>query len=214
MNNTLDGFFQHIDKHMFETTDVQKNQFNAFYNILVEWNSKINLISRNEKNIVDRHFLNSSCIAHFIKFNPDDKIIDLGSGGGFPGIILKILFPQSYFTLVDSVRKKTDFLRLVVRDLGLTKIDIINDRAEEISSMKKFYNSFDYVTARAVSSLKDLVGLSKPFLKENGNMVFLKGRSYADEITAASVEPRQLKIHKLFSIAESQDGVLLVISAY
>ncbi|MBL7994717.1 16S rRNA (guanine(527)-N(7))-methyltransferase RsmG [bacterium] len=216
MNNdlNLNEFLQRVDKQILETSDLQKKQFGVFFRLLVEWNSNVNLISRNEKNIVDRHFLNSACLAHFVKFGPEDKIIDIGSGGGFPAIILKVLFPQSYFTLVDSVRKKTDFLRLVVKDLGLTKIDIINDRAEKISSVKEFHKSFDYVTARAVSSLKDLVGLSKPFLKENGNMIFLKGRSYADEITAATVDPRLLKIHKLCSIAENQDGVLLVISAH
>lgn len=216
MNNVLSlaKFIYLVDKQILETSDLQKKQLESYFRLLVEWNSKINLFSRSEKNIVDRHFLNSACLAHIVKFDPEDKIIDIGSGGGFPGIILKILFPQSYFTLIDSVRKKTDFLRLVITELGLTKIDIINDRAEKLSSLKKFYKSFNYVTARAVSSLKDLVGLSKPFLKENGNMVFLKGRSYADEITAAAIEPRQLKIHKLSSFAESQDGVLLVISAY
>jgi len=132
MNNdlNLNKFLQHIDKHILETNGIQKSQFGVFFKLLVDWNSKINLISRNEKNIVDRHFLNSASVAHFVKFNPEDKIIDLGSGGGFPGIILKILFPDSYFVLTDSVGKKTDFLMVVVRELGLNNIEIINDRSK------------------------------------------------------------------------------------
>lgn len=214
MNNDLSliSLFQHIDSHILTTSALQKVHFERFLNLLIEWNSKINLISRNEKNIIDRHFLNSICVAHFVKFQPDDKILDLGSGGGFPAIILKILFPQSYFVVTDSVTKKTEFLKHVVRALDLQKIDVVNDRIEKISSVKHFRTSFDYVTARAVTSLKNLVGLSQPFLKQNGKMVFLKGRSYAEELDGISIEPGKMKLHPLHSIAHSQDGVLLVIS--
>jgi len=82
-----------------------------------------------------------------------------------------------------------------------------------VSSVKKFHKSFDYVTARAVSSLKDLVGLSRPFLKENGKMIFLKGRSYADEIPTTPIRPERMIINHLNSIADSQNGVLLILSA-
>lgn len=214
MNNSLNlsALMQHIDENILETTVVQKKQFELYYTLLLEWNSKINLISRNEKNIVDRHFFNSVCIAHFVKFNPDCRIIDIGSGGGFPGIILKILFPHSYFVLADSITKKTDFLKRVIDGLGLKNIEVINGRAEKISSGKQLYKSFDYVTARAVSSLKDLVVMSLPFLKESGKMVFLKGRSYTDEIAVAPIRQGQMEIYPLHPIAKNQDGVLLVIS--
>lgn len=209
---SIDGFCQHIDKHIFETSVDQKNQFKLFLNLLLEWNLKINLISRNEKNIVDRHFLNSVCIAHYVKFKPEDRIADLGSGGGFPAIILKILFPDSYFVLVDSVRKKTDFLKYVINELHLKNIDVVNARAESISSHKHYNSSFDYVTARAVTQLDGLIGLSRPFLNENGKMIFLKGKNYATEITTASFKTMHIEKYFLRSVSESQDGVLLVIS--
>lgn len=209
---SFDVFLQHVDKKILETSAAQKNQLGLFLDLLIEWNSKINLISRNEKNIIDRHFLNSACVAHFFTPDSHEKIIDIGSGGGFPGIILKILFPHAHFVLIDSIKKKTNFLKLVVRELGLTNIDIINDRAENISSLEAFYKSFDFVTARAVSSLDSLISLSDPFLKQKGKMLFLKGRNYEEEITKASFGPWQFETCSLSSVAENQDGVILLIS--
>lgn len=215
MNNSLSffEFIQTVDNKVFVVDKTKKERFDLFYRLLVDWNSKINLISRNEKNILDRHFLNSACVAHFIKFNPQDKIADIGSGGGFPAIILKILFPDSNFVLIESIRKKCDFLSQAIVTLDLKKIEVINDRAEKISSEKRLNKSFDYVTARAVSQLNDLIVLSRPFLKKEGKMVFLKGKNYTDEIASASLDHDRIQIGHLNTVSENQDGVLLVLSA-
>lgn len=215
MNNGLSffEFIQTVDNKVFVVDKTKKERFDLFYRLLVDWNSKINLISRNEKNILDRHFLNSACVAHFIKFNPQDKIADIGSGGGFPAIILKILFPDSNFVLIESIRKKCDFLSQAIVALDLKKIEVINDRAEKISSEKRLNKSFDYVTARAVSQLNDLIVLSRPFLKKEGKMVFLKGKNYTDEIASASLDHDRIQIGHLNTVSENQDGVLLVLSA-
>lgn len=215
MNNSLSffEFIQTVDNKVFVVDKTKKERFDLFYRLLVDWNSKINLISRNEKNILDRHFLNSACVAHFIKFNPQDKIADIGSGGGFPAIILKILFPDSNFVLIESIRKKCDFLSQAIVALDLKKIEVINDRAEKISSEKRLNKSFDYVTARAVSQLNDLIVLSRPFLKKEGKMVFLKGKNYTDEIASASLDHDRIQIGHLNTVSENQDGVLLVLSA-
>ena len=215
MNNSLSffEFIQTVDNKVFVVDKTKKERFDLFYRLLVDWNSKINLISRNEKNILDRHFLNSACVAHFIKFNPQDKIADIGSGGGFPAIILKILFPDSNFVLIESIRKKCDFLSQAIVALDLKEIEVINDRAEKISSEKRLNKSFDYVTARAVSQLNDLIVLSRPFLKKEGKMVFLKGKNYTDEIASASLDHDRIQIGHLNTVSENQDGVLLVLSA-
>ncbi|NUM80155.1 16S rRNA (guanine(527)-N(7))-methyltransferase RsmG [bacterium] len=151
-----------------------------YYDFLIEQNKKFNLISRNEKDIIERHFLNSALIAFYYKFLPTDKIIDIGSGAGFPGIILKILFPQSQFTLVDSTTKKTNFLKELVSKLKLQKIEILNDRVENLS--KNYSDKFDFVTARAVSQLDKLFLLSKSLINRRGIMVFLKGKKFQEEI--------------------------------
>lgn len=209
---TIFDFLQIINNKIIKLNALQNDQFNLFYSLLVDWNSKINLISRNEKNIIDRHFLNSACLARFVKFRAQDRILDIGSGGGFPAIILKILFPESSFVLIESIRKKSDFLKHTIKELDLKRIEVINDRAEKISAKKIFHCSFDYVTARAVSQLNDLVALSQPFLKKDGRMLFLKGKSYMNEIAAASFSSDRTQVIQLNSVSENQDGVLLVIS--
>lgn len=213
MNNELNivKLIQTIDNKILSFDNNKKEQFVLFYKLLVDWNSKINLISRNEINIIDRHFLNCALIANFIKFGPVDKIVDIGSGGGFPAIILKILFPDSQFLLIESIRKKCDFLRQVLAELDLKQIEIINDRAEKISKEKHLSGSFDYVTARAVSHLKDLITLSRPFLKKEGKMVFLKGKNFAKEMEEASLVQDWVDIFQLKTVSEDQDGVLLIL---
>ncbi len=216
MNNGLDIllFSQALEKQKIILSADQLTQFVRFHELLVEWNNKINLISRNEKNITERHFINCALIASFIKFTPEDRIIDIGSGAGFPGIVLKILFPQSSFTLVESTRKKTDFLRQVVQLLSLNNIEVLNDRAEKLAAHPNYKSSFDYVSARAVASLKDLIPLSRPFVKRTGKFLFLKGKSYADEITESGLSENQTIVFPLSSLVENQDGVLITVEPY
>ena len=215
MHNVLDvnTFCQTLKNQSFVVSVEQKERFEQYYNSLAEWNKKINLISRNEKNIIDRHFLNSALIAHFVKFNSGEKILDIGSGGGFPAIILKILFPDSHFTLIESIRKKTDFLHQVVDRLNLKKINVVTGRAENLSSHEMYKKSFDYVTARAVASLDKLFTLSSPFLKRGGRMLFLKGKNYEKEISSSKLDPKTVSVCRLDQLDNSQDGVLLIVAS-
>jgi 16S rRNA (guanine527-N7)-methyltransferase len=214
MYNILDinTFCQTLKKQGFVISVEQKELFEQYYNLLTEWNKKINLISRNEKNIIDRHFLNSALVAHFVKFNPGEIILDIGSGGGFPAIVLKILFPDSHFTLIESIKKKTDFLNQIVDRLNLKKINVVTGRAENLSSYEIYKKSFDYVTARAVASLEELFTLSSPFLKRGGRMLFLKGKNYEKEISSSKLDPKTVLVCRLDRLDNSQDGVLLIVS--
>lgn len=218
MNNSIDinieFFFQTINNFILKIDPEQERQFMQYYGFLIEQNRKFNLISRNEKDIIERHFLNSALIAFYYKFLPTDKIIDIGSGAGFPGIILKILFPQSQFTLVDSTTKKTNFLKELVSKLNLQKIEILNDRVENLS--KNYSDKFDFVTARAVSQLDKLFLLSKSLINQRGIMVFLKGKKFHEEIDLFyklknnDYNLNFLPLHSL-PFSAGSDGVIITI---
>lgn len=177
-----DVFFQIFENNVLRLNSVQKNQFFSFHDFLLDWNKKINLIGRQEGDIVSRHFLNSALIAFFVKFKKEQKVIDIGSGGGFPAIILNIIFPETQFTLVESIKKKCDFLQEAAKIVGLKNLLVINERAEKIAKTKSFSSQYEFVTARAVSALDELIPLTSPFLKNEGRMLFLKGRQVDIEV--------------------------------
>lgn len=183
-NNQInwDVFFQILENNTLKLSGIQKNQFFSFHDFLLDWNKKINLIGRQEGNIISRHFLNSALIAFFVKFKKEQKVIDIGSGGGFPAIILNIIFPETHFTLVESIKKKSDFLKETSKVVGLKNLVVINERAEKIAKTKSFSSHYEFVTARAVSALDELIPLTSPFLKNEGRMLFLKGKQVDIEV--------------------------------
>ena len=141
-----------ILKYFPNLTEEQKKQFAALYDLYTDWNSKINVISRKDiENLYEHHVLHSLGIAQIIRFKPGTKIMDLGTGGGFPGIPLAILFPEVQFHLVDSIGKKIKVCMEVARELGLENVTFRHCRAEEEKA------KFDFVVSRAVMPLADLV---------------------------------------------------------
>ncbi len=142
---------------------------------LLRWNQKINLTAiRSEKGIVLRHFLDSLSVAPYL---PDHAfILDIGSGAGFPGIPLKIVRPALRITLIDSVRKKIDFQRHIIRSLGLKGIEAIHGRAQDTEIRQSLGGRFDITLSRAFSELRTFLVLSFPFLKEGGTAIAMKGR--------------------------------------
>lgn len=144
----------HILKYFNNLSEKQVEQFRALDALYHDWNSKINVISRKDiDNLYEHHVLHSLSIAKFIVFKPGSVIIDLGTGGGFPGIPLAILFPDCNFLLVDSVRKKTTVCLEVINALGLDNVEVRWCRAEDVKE------KFDFVVSRAVMPLVDLVKL-------------------------------------------------------
>ncbi|MBQ8672709.1 MAG: 16S rRNA (guanine(527)-N(7))-methyltransferase RsmG [Bacteroides sp.] len=141
-----------ILKYFPHLTDEQKRQFEALFPLYSDWNSKINVISRKDiGNLYEHHVLHSLGIAQVINFKPDTRIMDLGTGGGFPGIPLAILFPEVQFHLVDSIGKKVRVASEVAQSIGLTNVTFCHERAEEEKQ------KFDFVVSRAVMPLADLV---------------------------------------------------------
>lgn len=141
-----------ILKYFPNLSDKQKQQFAALGELYTDWNSKINVISRKDiGNLYEHHILHSLGIAQIIRFTPDSRIMDLGTGGGFPGIPLAILFPEVQFHLVDSIGKKIRVATEVAQSIGLTNTTFSHTRAEEVK------DSYDFVVSRAVMPLADLM---------------------------------------------------------
>ena len=183
-----------------ELNEKQITQLSSLKNIYETWNSKINVISRKDiENIYIRHILHSLSIAKFIKFKRDATILDLGTGGGFPGIPLAIIFPDSNFILVDSIRKKIAVVDEVVKELGLKNINSQWSRAEDLDY------SYDFLVTRAVAKMPTLINWSKGRFNnysfhdiENG-IIALKGGDIDDELNGIS-EKKILEIKNIFDI--------------
>jgi 16S rRNA (guanine527-N7)-methyltransferase len=146
--------------------DTQLQQLQEYAGLLLRWNQKVNLISRkDEENVWERHILHCASLLFNISISSTGKLIDLGTGGGLPGIPIKILVPTLSVVLVDSVRKKTQSLADIVRQLSLTNVNVECSRAEQLGTRPGFYNEFDYIVARGVAELKKLVLWSFPLLR-------------------------------------------------
>lgn len=145
-----------ILKYFPNITEEQKKQFAALYDLYTDWNAKINVISRKDiQNLYPHHVLHSMGIAKVINFKPGSRVMDLGTGGGFPGIPLAILFPDTHFYLVDSIRKKVRVAQEVATAIGLKNVTFEHTRAEAVKQ------EFDFVVSRAVMPLMDLISIIK-----------------------------------------------------
>ena len=150
-----------ILKYFPRLTEKQKEQFAALYDLYTDWNSKINVISRKDiTNLYEHHVLHSLGIAKVINFTPGTHVMDLGTGGGFPGIPLAILFPETNFHLVDSIGKKIKVGQAVAEAIGLKNVTFRHCRAEEEKQL------FDFVVSRAVMPLADLVKIARKNIKK------------------------------------------------
>lgn len=215
-NESLEPFFDFIEKNIKKINQTQKKQYFDFYKLLKINNLNVNLISRKEKNIIERHFINSVTMATVRPFSSDKNVVDIGSGGGFPAIILKILYPDTFFLLIDSVKKKTVFLKKAISELELKKIDVIAERAEKVlNNNPQFSHYFDYVTARAVAPMDKLVKYSLPLLKPDGEMIFLKGKNYGKELNAVKNFKKEIiNILQLPNQDENQNGVIVILKKH
>ena len=193
--NDFNIFQQESKKLGIEIKNNQLDLFKTYYKVLLEWNEKINLISRKEENILERHFLDSILFLPEIEKlcrcwsrpAPTATVLDIGSGGGFPAIPLAIMKPKWGFTLCESIKKKANFLTHLVKELGLKNITVINDRVENIASKGRFQtclykNKFDFVTVRAVAKLDVLIKYALPLLQKDGYLLAYKAKDIDEEI--------------------------------
>ncbi|MGN1240780.1 MAG: 16S rRNA (guanine(527)-N(7))-methyltransferase RsmG, partial [Paludibacteraceae bacterium] len=183
----------------FPLTDIQEQQFAALDVLYRDWNSKINVISRKDiDNLYEHHVLHSLAIAKVLPFQPHTEILDVGTGGGFPGIPLAILFPECRFTLIDSIGKKIKVAQEVAKAVGLTNVECIQERAEEEK------RKFDFVVSRAVMPLPDLVRLvqknvsSKQRNAVPNGLVVLKGGDLKEELRPFQKRAEVTEISTLF----------------
>ena len=183
----------------FQLTEHQEQQFAALDVLYRDWNSKINVISRKDiDNLYEHHVLHSLAIAKVLPFQPYTEILDVGTGGGFPGIPLAILFPECRFTLIDSIGKKIKVAQEVATALGLTNVECIQERAEEEK------RKFDFVVSRAVMPLPDLVRLVQKNVSNKqrnavpNGLVVLKGGDLREELRPFQKRAEITEISTLF----------------
>ena len=169
---TKEEFIKELEKINVRLTEIQLMQLEKYYNILVEENKKYNLTAiTEEKDVYLKHFYDSITLIKIIDLK-DQYLLDIGTGAGFPGLVLKIVFPNLKIDLLDSTNKKCLFLQQVIDILELENISVLNKRAEEYAKEAK--ELYDIVTSRAVAPLKHLLEYSIPLLKINGNFIALK----------------------------------------
>lgn len=213
-------------------------QLEKFSELLLEWNKKINLVSRRDaENVFITHILHSLTILFKLDIPEHSKVLDLGTGGGLPGIPIKIIRPDLSLTLLDSTQKKINVVRAIVKELGLEGADAVWGRAEELGNDKKFMKRCDLVLARAVAPLRDLVKWSIPFLKEsaedprppdeyasgkktrvqNQMLIALKGGDLRSEIEQIENHPRVQRVSVIdltlagtTQLAEGEKKIVLV----
>ena len=160
------------------------NKLYNYMNLLLEWNEKINLTAiTDEKEIILKHFIDSFTINKFI--NSGDKMLDIGTGAGFPGLPIKIIRPEVDVFLMDSLNKRINFLNEVIELLQLKNIEAFHSRAEEMAKNNKFREKFDVVTSRAVAKLNILLEYMLPYTKINGKCLCMKGPNIEEEIKEA-----------------------------
>lgn len=185
---TVEAFIQALEAKGITLTQKQIEQFELYFQLLVEWNEKINLTAITEKSEVYlKHFYDSVMPLWMAAdyFTDQAKLVDVGAGAGFPSIPMKIIRPDLQITIVDSLNKRINFLRLLAEELGLDNVEAVHGRAEEVGQDASYRGQFDLVTARAVASLNVLSELCLPLAKKGGYFIALKAQKAEEEIEQA-----------------------------
>ena len=180
-------FYQQLQEAGITLTEQQKEQFHRYFELLVEWNQKINLTAITEESEVYlKHFYDS--IAPILQGdieNQELRLLDIGAGAGFPSLPMKIVFPNLDVTIIDSLNKRIQFLGLLAEELGLEQVHFYHGRAEDFAQDKAFRAQFDLVTARAVARMQVLSELTIPYLKVGGKLIALKASNAPEELDQA-----------------------------
>lgn len=167
-----------------QLTEKQKQQFDKFYELLVEWNKVMNLTGITEyEEVNEKHFVDSVALVKAVSLNKKQNLIDVGTGAGFPGIPLKIVFPHLKVTLLDSLNKRIKFLDTVIEELGLEHIETIHGRAEDFAKQAHYREQYDICVSRAVANLATLSEYSLPYVKIGGLFIPYKSGEIEEELS-------------------------------
>ena len=166
-----------------QLSDEQLSMFYTYYQMLIEWNEKINLTAITDfDEVMKKHFLDSLSIGRLMEQTSDSSILDIGTGAGFPGIPIKIAFPDTKITLLDSLNKRVNFLNEVINELGLKKIEALHGRAEDFAKKEMLRENFDICVSRAVANLSSLSEFCLPYVKVGGKFISYKSEKALEEL--------------------------------
>lgn len=216
--NNLNQFEKYLEQFQIRLNDKQKEQFLKYYELLVEWNGFMNLTAITEfDDVMKKHFADSlSIVKAFSKIRTEKlKVIDIGTGAGFPGIPLKIVFPQIELTLLDSLQKRLKFLQEVINQLELGEVELIHGRAEDFCKPSMKREQYDLCVSRAVANLATLSELCLPYVKVGGKFIPYKSEKAEEEVREAqkaiTLLGGEVKEQIGFELPESNIGRTLVV---
>ena len=204
MSDTFERLENQLSKLNLKLTDEKRDQFSFYYDLLIEWNKVMNLTAITEfDDVSDKHFLDSLALGKYLNMEHAWSLIDLGTGAGFPGIPLKIMFPELDVLLVDSLNKRVRFLKEVISQLKLKGICAVHGRAEELAHQTKYREQYDLCVSRAVANLSSLSEYCLPFVKSEGIFIAYKTADLKEEIDR-SKNAIQMMGGKLREVTEFQ----------
>ena len=191
-------FLEELKKIGIEPTEKQLNQLELFYQLLIEWNQKINLTRIIKKeDVYLKHFYDSLTITKVVDLSKVDTLCDVGTGAGFPGVVLKIMYPNIKVTLIDSLQKRVNYLNEMIKELDLKEIEAIHTRGED------YKGQFDVVTSRAVANIESLVNYTMHLVKKDGVFIAMKG-NIEEELTGEV----QRKLSKKYQTIQKEEFLL------